>query len=264
MAEGHAVLYWARHLRALVGEPVVEVQVPRRWQVRARALLGSEIVDVSTRGKHLLIRFSGGTTVHCHALMFGSWQFGQPGMLLEKPKARVRLLLRTATREAVFFNGPVVELLSADELATHSKLKALGPDLLSPAFDRAETWRRLSCAPDREVGDALLDQTIVAGIGNIYKSEGLFLVGVDPRRPVGSLSRERVESLWDTLVPLMSEAAERDGRATTLPPELLTPGRRHWVYRCTGRPCLRCDTRVASVRQGSLGRRSYYCPRCQG
>ncbi len=263
MAEGHAVLYWARRLRSLVGEPLVAVQAPRRWASRADALAGARVAEVGTRGKHLLIRLSEGTTIHCHALMVGGWQFGHPGMDLDKPEERVRLRLRTARHEAVFFNGPVVEFLTPEEREAHPKLNALGPDLLSPSFDREEVWRRMGREPERELGDTLLDQTIVAGIGNIYKSEGLFLVGIEPRRPVGAVSREEVETLWDTLIPLMLEASEKDGRATTLPREFRTRDRRHWVYRHAGKPCLRCGTRIRSVRQGELGRRSYYCPGCQ-
>lgn len=176
------------------------------------------MTEVSTHGKHLLVHMSGGLTLHCHAMMFGSWQFGRPGAEPRKPEKNVRLRLRTRSHEAIFFNGPVVELLTGEELRSHKRLSALGPDLLHEDFDREEAWRRLSAQPSRPLGDAILDQRIVAGVGNIFKSEGLFVARLDPLALLGAVPRERIYQLWDLLTPMMRENA-RLGR-------LLTGGRR--------------------------------------
>lgn len=263
MAEGHSILRWARSLRPLVGQPLVQVDLPKRWAERAAGLPGQQLSEVQTHGKHLLLHLSGGLTLHCHAMMYGSWQFGRPPLKLRKPEKNVRLRLCTATHEAVFFNGPVVELLTTGELRTHKRLTSLGPDILHPGFDRDQAWERLRRADDRPLGDAVLDQRIVAGIGNIFKSEGLFLAGLDPRATVESLHRTQVERLWDRLIPVMLENARRSGPVVTLHRSLRRGGERHWTYRRLGRPCFRCNSMIEMVRQGELRRTTYFCVRCQ-
>jgi DNA-formamidopyrimidine glycosylase len=263
MAEGHAVLRWARSLLPLVGEPLVAVDAPARWRERARRLVGSRVARVETRGKHLIVHVSTGEAIHCHAMQYGSWQVGEAGMRLRGEERRVRLRLRTPAHEAVFFHGPVMEILAPDELASHPALAALGPDLLADRFDRDEAWRRARGAGDRAIGDVVLDQRVVSGIGNIYKSEGLFLARIDPRRPAADVAREELERVWDALIPLMLEGARHHGPTTTLPPAMREDGARHWVYRRRGRPCHRCGTPIEMVRQGELRRATYHCPRCQ-
>jgi endonuclease VIII len=263
MAEGHAVVRWARSLLPLVGEPLTRVDAPRRWQERARQVVGARIVRVETRGKHLLIHASSGRTIHCHAMQYGSWQVGVTGMALRKEERYVRLRLRTPTLEAIFFHGPVMEILTPDELDSHAVLTALGPDLMGDDFDRNEAWRRTQAAGARAIGDVVLDQRVVAGIGNIYKSEGLFLAGIDPRRVAGDVTRVELERVWDELIPLMHEGARHHGAITTLPAKLRTDGQRTWVYRRRGRACFRCGAPVERVRQGELQRATYHCPQCQ-
>jgi DNA-formamidopyrimidine glycosylase len=263
VAEGHSIVRWARALRALVGEPLELVETPQRWAERAAALRGERLTAIGTHGKHLLLHSSIDLTIHCHAMMYGSWQFGAPGMGLRKPAKQVRLRLRTGRREAVFFNGPVVEFLTAAELAGHDKLAALGPDLLHDDFDRDDTWRRLQRHRRRALGEALLDQRIVAGVGNIFKSEGLFVAGLDPRSPVGLVARDSIERLWDLLIPMMASNARRSGPILTLHGSLRRGGERYWVYRRRGKPCFRCGTPIEMLRQGQLKRTTYFCPSCQ-
>lgn len=172
MAEGHSILRWARSLRPLLGQPLVRVDLPKRWADRMAGLPDQHLREIQTHGKHLLLHLPEGLSLHCHAMMYGSWQFGRPAMKLRKPEENVRLRLRTANHEAVFFNGPVVELLTAEELQAHKRLTALGPDILRPDFDREEAWKRLRRTEERPAGDALPDQGIVAGIGNMLNPRG--------------------------------------------------------------------------------------------
>ncbi len=263
MAEGHSILRWARSLQPLLGQPLVQVDLPRRWADRAANLPGQQLREIQTHGKHLLLHLSEGLALHCHAMMYGSWQFGKRGMNLRKPEKNVRVRLRTADHEAVFFNGPVVELLTAEELRTHKRLTSLGPDVLHPDFDRDQAWERLRDAQDRPIGDAVLDQRIVAGIGNIFKSEGLFLAGLDPRAAVKLIERAEIERLWDRLIPVMLENSRRPGLVVTLHRSLRRGGERYWAYRRTGRPCFRCNSMIEMVRQGELRRTTYFCRSCQ-
>ena len=264
MAEGHAVARWARELRALVGEQITRVAAPARWSERAASLVGTRIGDVRTHGKHLLIH-CGDYVVHCHAMQYGSWQVGEPGMVPRKETRYVRLRLATEAHEALYYHGPVMEILTPAELRAHPAVSALGPDLLHAEFDRAEVARRIRATgtADRAAGDVVLDQRVVAGIGNIYKSEGLFLARIDPRRSAGGLSDQELDRLWDALVPLMHEGTERYGRTTTLPEALRAGGEFNWVYRRRRRPCFRCGAEIAMVRQGELARATYFCPGCQ-
>lgn len=254
---------WAQALTALVGEPLEVAELPRRFGVRARGVVGKHLRSVETWGKHLLLNLSDGQTIHCHALMYGSWQVGKAGMRLWKDPRYVRLRLRTAAHEAAFFHGPVVELLTPEERKSHPRLRTLGPDLMSPGFDRDVAWRRLQKRGTREVGDAVMDQRIVAGIGNIYKSEGLFLAEIDPRRRTDNVSRQDIERLWDVVIPLMWQGAKTHGPITTLPESLRKGGERNWVYRRRGRPCFRCGVDITLFHQGQLRRATYVCPACQ-
>jgi formamidopyrimidine-DNA glycosylase len=236
MAEGHAVIRWARALGALVGEPLEEARLPKRWEDRGATLVGEQITNVETRGKHLLLHVSNTETIHTHAMQYGSWQVDERGMMLRKAASYVRLRLVTTAHEAVFFHGPVIELLTADELANHAALLALGPDVMLPTFDRDEVARRVAATGERPVGDVVLDQHVVAGLGNIFKSEGLFLARVDPRRAAASVTPTELDLLW--------RGTERYGKNTPTPPYLQQAGHLHWVYHCQRKPCLRCTTPI--------------------
>lgn len=262
MAEGPTVARWADELQVLVGEPLVRVQAPRRWHERAASLIGQHITQVRSHGKNLLIEVGDDTIIRCHAMMYGSWQIGGPGMELRKPESRIRLRLQTPLHEAVFFSGPVVEFLTPDEAVSHPTLSTLGPDIMDPGFDRKEAWRRLQRHPDLTIAEALLDQTIIAGIGNIWKSEGLYLAGIDPRRLVREVSREEIERLWDVLIPPMNQS-RLTGRIETVPAERRGPGLWRLVYGRTGRPCLDCEGVVKQIAQGQGRRRTYFCEACQ-
>lgn len=269
MAEGHAVVRQALRLRALVGEPLVEVRMPKRWGERPQTLIGQHLLTPRPRGKHLLLPLSGGETLHTHGAQYGSWQVGEPPLDYRKPEAAIRLL--TGAHEAVFFFGPTVELLTADELATHGRLNALGPDIMGTTadltaggpFDRDEAVRRLRALGDVPAGSAVQDQRAVAGVGNIYACEGLFLAGVDPRRPAGDVADGEWERLWDALQPMMWDGTTRYGRTVTVPTEMQDAGETRWVYQRKGKACLVCGTPVEKVALPPFERAAYLCPVCQ-
>jgi endonuclease-8 len=156
MAEGPTVARWADQLQTLVGEKLLEVRAPKKWQERAEGVVGRSIVAVRSHGKNLLIELSDGTIIRCHAMMYGSWQIGKRDLELLKPEARIRLRLRTRNHEAVFFSGPVVEFLTPEEARSHHTLSALGPDLMADNFDRDEAWRRMQLRPELSIAEALL------------------------------------------------------------------------------------------------------------
>jgi endonuclease VIII len=267
MAEGHAVIRWARNLRALVGEPLREVRLPQRWHERVQSLPGQHITEVQTHGKVLLLHLSGGETILCHAMQYGSWQVGEPGMTLRKDPKYVRLRLVTDAHEAVFYHGPIIELLTPEELAKSERYTSLGPDVMAADFDRDEAWKRLQSLDNsmRPIGELVLNQRVIAGIGNIYKSEGLFLANIHPCRPAAELNRTEMDKFWDAVIPLMWEGTERYGRTLTLSAEMreLHPGVTRWVYARKGKPCLRCGTPIQKILQGATARSTYFCPICQ-
>lgn len=264
MAEGHAVARWADALQALVGEQVREIHVPPRWRDRANNLVGTEIAAVRTHGKHLVLSFSNDWVIHTHAMQYGSWQIGSRREALRKDERFIRLRLTTPRRRAVFFHGPVMEVLTRDEFASHERFHSLGPDLLHDDFDVEAVCRALAAQGDREIGDAILDQRVVAGIGNIYKSEGLFLALIHPLRPSRDVQTDELRVLFRELIPLMQDGRRKYGMTITLPEELrLEPWMRNWVYQRRGHPCFVCATKIEMVRQGDFQRTTYYCPNCQ-
>jgi endonuclease-8 len=162
------------------------------------------------------------------------------------------MALRTESGAAAYqFGGPILRLLSAGELRRDRRLRQLGPDILGSDFTAATGVRALrAAAADRAIGDALLDQHLIAGIGNIYKSEALWDAGVVPQRPIGELSGERLESVVDAAMSLMREA-------------VITGRQPKRIYRRVGMPCPRCGETIRSGGQGDANRMSYWCPRCQ-
>ena len=264
MAEGHAVARWGDALRVLVGDTILAVETPPRWQARADQLLGTRLTGVVTHGKHLVLEFSNDWVIHTHAMQYGSWQVGSGREPLRKAARFVRLRIDTPTRRGVFFHGPVMEVLSREEFAAHERFHSLGPDVLHPNFDAGAVHSAISAQGEREIGDVVLDQRVVAGIGNIYKSEGLFVATIDPRRPASSLHLEETTTFFAEVIPLMEAGRQRFGMIETLPEELRhEPWMRTWVYRRRGQPCFVCGTPIQMLRQGAFQRTTYFCRECQ-
>ncbi|MFF4607428.1 Fpg/Nei family DNA glycosylase [Streptomyces sp. NPDC001339] len=271
MPEGDTVWRLAQRLHdALAGRPLTrcDLRVPRLATVD---LTGREVSEVVPRGKHLLTRFEGGLTLHSHLRMDGTWRVYAAGERWRGgPAHQIRAVLGTVERTAVGYRLPVLDLLrTADESQVTGHL---GPDLLGPDWDPGEALRRLLAAPERPLGEALLDQRNLAGIGNVYKSELCFLLRTSPWLPIGELpGPERVPALAKKL---LEANKQRTARTTTLwghrsPPFDGRAGarsdRRLWVYGRAGLPCLRCGTTVRTTGQESTAdeRVTYWCPACQ-
>jgi endonuclease-8 len=260
MPEGDTVWLAARHLdKALTGRVLTrsDFRVPRYANTD---LTGRAVTRTRPRGKHLLTEVDGGITVHTHLRMDGTWRI-RPAAERLPGDYRIRLVLANEAWQAVGRLLGVVEVLPTEQV--DRVVGHLGPDLLGPDWDTAEAVRRLRAAPERPVGEALLDQRNLAGIGNLYKAEVLFLRGLDPWRPAGSV--DDLESVVDLARRLLDANKERWEQATT---GNLGRGEDTWVYRRAGRPCRRCGTRIRVHRPGGQSgdpeeRITFWCPHCQ-
>ena len=233
-----------------------------------RPLAGRTVEGVASRGKHILMTFSGDLVLHTHMRMHGSWHGYAPGAPWRLPARDMRVLVATAKFVAVGFNVPVAELLTARELVRHEALRQLGPDLLDESFDaEAAVARARSPQAVAAIADVLLNQRVVAGIGNEFKSEVLFVAGVYPFSPVSAISD-------GDLMRILGIARDQL-RANTAVRGRLAPsrGRRTrdslgrdgalWVYGRGGRPCRKCATPIQTKKTGVDARLTYWCPRCQ-
>jgi len=227
-------------------------------------------VRVDARGKHLLMHFSGDLVLRTHMRMSGSWHLYRPGERWQRPARDLRILVATAAFEAVAFNVPIAEFETARTLERLEVLGHLGPDVLAEGFDAGEAVSRIRARGAEEVGCVLLDQRALAGIGNIYKSETLFVCRIDPFAAVASLSLEEVQALVATARRLMkANVGASSGDAITTFAGLhgttgrFPPSARHWVYGRSGHPCRRCGTPIRSRLQGLEARRTFWCPTCQ-
>jgi len=242
MPEGDALARAARRLQVLVGERVeVETPHPRAAVKRlVERLDGRRLLGVEAAGKNLLLRFEDGVVLRSHLRMSGRWQVCPRG---SKLVGRPWLVLRGAEREAVLWNGPVLEL---DDRA----IRRLGPDILGQPPDLDTMVANLRRDPRRAVGDALLDQRLVAGIGNVWKAEALWQARVSPWRPVADVSDEELRAVLESAHELMTASLE-------------TGGERRFVYNRAGRGCRRCGTPIEAHGQGDDNRTAYWCPACQ-
>ena len=263
MPEGDTIWRTARTLHAaLAGKTVLAFASSLPAVAAAASRLGvvSRAVEgVEARGKHLLVRFSGGACLHTHQGMRGSWHLYRPSGAWRQKASRARVVIEVQDAVALCLLSPVVEVLSPAETARHPALARLGPDLLKPDFETAFAHRRLRERGALEIGVALLDQTALAGIGNVFKSEVLFLVGVSPFARVREIDDATLDRLVATARDLMLRSLGTGIRRTTTP---LAAGL-VWVYRRSGQPCRRCGDQVRRCVQGEAARSTYFCPTCQ-
>ena len=264
MPEGDTLFRTAAGLRPfLVGRTVVAAHA-RQPGPRADLLVGRTVTEVVAIGKNLVIRFDLGLELRTHLGMKGSWHRYRPGERWRRPPARARISLEVPGAVAVCFDAPTAEILETRAESVHPPLARLGPDLLSDAFDADEAMRRLR-APERAslaIATALLDQRALAGIGNVYCDETLFLERVDPFARVADFPDEVLLGLVERARVLLDVNRATVLRTTTSAP-LAATGSRLWVYGRAGRPCRRCGALLVARRHGDLPRRRTWCPRCQ-
>lgn len=274
MPEGDTIFRAAKTLdRALAGHNVTHFEsvLPRLTRVDVdQGIRGRTVERVEAHGKWLLMHFSGGLILLTHMLMSGSWHIYRPGEQWRLPRRAMRVVLSTEQIIAVAFNIQVAEFHTHESLKRRAGFSALGPSLLSAEFEPAQGAARLLAHPEMEIGNALLSQSIVAGIGNLYKSEVCFACGVHPFRKVASLTPNEVSCLMATARKFMSaNVTDASGgqivtcrglRRTTSRGK---PDERLWVYRRTGEPCRRCGSEIQSRKQGSDARTTFWCPQCQ-
>jgi endonuclease-8 len=254
--EGDTIHYAANRIRpVLAGQVPDEVRTPHprfarsRWEER---LADRAVTSVDAHGKHLFIRFEGDLTVHSHLRMSGAWRVQDSE---RRPSRAAWLALRRGERLVVQLNGPVLELMTESRVRFDQRLSRLGPDVLAPELDSERFLRRLrEDDPTRPIGDALLDQRTIAGIGNLWKVEGCFEARIDPWRPTGEVSDREALEIVLACRPRMQRSA-LDGRQD----------RFRRIYGSAGRPCPRCGpgSRIRSRGQGENNRTTYWCPACQ-
>jgi endonuclease VIII len=256
MPEGDTIHHAANRMRPVLAGavPAVETPHPRhrldRWPQR---LAGQAVEAVDAHGKHLFIRFEKDLVLHSHLRMTGSWATYQDGRRWRRSPKRAWLVLRARDHAVVQFDGPVLELLTESRTRFDRRLALLGPDILAPELDEAGILGRLRADdPARAIGDALLDQRTVAGIGNLWKVESCHLAGIDPWRSAGAVTDDEVLAILRAARPRMQQSA-LDGMQD----------RFRVIYGRAGRPCPRCGTTLAGRGQGDDNRITYWCPGCQ-
>ena len=259
MPEGDTIHSAARRVgAALVGSPIESIETPQprhaldRWPER---LAGRAVRAVEAHGKHLFLRFDGDLTIHSHLRMGGWWGVFRRGERWRRSPHRAWLVIRTPEHEVVQFDGPVLELMTDGRSRFDRRLAALGPDVLGDELDVAEVLRRLRAGdPSRGIGEALLDQRTIAGIGNIWKSESCSVAGLSPWRRVDQVADEEVAAVVEAARTLMRRSVDGRGHLAR---------REARVFERTGRPCPRCGTTIRQRGQGDDNRTTYWCPGCQ-
>jgi len=259
MPEGDTIHFAANRIRPVLQghvPDVLETPHPRfgrdRWSDR---LEGRAVRSVDAHGKHLFLRFEGGLTIHSHLRMTGSWRVFDRNSEWHRSPRSAWLRIRRGEREVLQFNGPVLELMTDSRTRFDQRIAGLGPDILAPEFDYERFLRRLRADdPTRPIGDAVLEQRTVAGIGNLWKVEACFEAGIDPWRPAGSVTDEEAVAIVDAARPRMQQSA-RDGNQT----------RHRRIYGRAGLPCPRCGagSLIRARGQWDDNRPTFWCPRCQ-
>ena len=274
MPEGDTIYRTARTLeRAIGGQQVTRFEsvLPKLERVDYDTpLAGRTIEKIVPYGKWLMIYFSGDLILLTHMLMSGSWHIYRPGEAWQRPRSDMRIVIETAAMVAVGFRVPVAEFHTARSLARREGFNRLGPAPLAEDFDAGAAIANLESRPELELGIALLDQKLMAGLGNVFKSEVAFASGLNPFRRVGTLSRDQLETLVGTARKfLQANVAHTSGEHNvSVVPFRRTTGRTKleenlWVYGRAGEPCRRCGSEIRSAKHRADGRVSFWCPVCQ-
>ena len=275
MPEGDSIFRAARSMHRVLASHVVtrfETAYAHLDRVNVDTpVAGRTIERVESAGKHLLIVFSGDLILRTHMRMNGSWHLYRHGEKWWRGPQAMRVRIDTADWVAVAFNVPVAEFVTAKELATTDPVARLGPDLLGREFDRDEAARRLLASAHQPIAMSLLDQRLVAGIGNIYKSEVLFLAGVNPFTPASAVPKQTLERMMDLARGLLKDNVI-DGTSPRIQTyrnlRMTNRASRHdeslWVYGRAGKPCRKCGAPIEMKKMGVEARSTYWCPKCQG
>ena len=269
MPEGDTIFRAARTLtRALAGKSIARASSSLPELANAK-LSGHRVEAIEAHGKNLVVRFDDGRALHTHMRMNGAWHLYRAGEPWRKAEHLARIVLEVDAANgdpplvAVCFSAPVVRLLRAGELDTDVKLASLGPDVLAADFDAPEAIRRLRALGAMPLGEAIVHQNAIAGVGNVYKSEVLFARRLDPFAAVASFDDETLLALVnDARRMMLRNVANGGGMRTTMTSRHLH-GSRFAVYDRSGQRCFVCGEIVRMRRQGSLNRSTYYCARCQ-
>ena len=276
MPEGDTIFRTARALsRALVGKPITGFRSNYPLLTRFHdetPLTGQSVDRVESCGKWVLIYFSGGGILVTHMLMNGSWHIYRPGERWRQPSSNMRIVLENSEYQAVGFRVPVAQMHTASSLARDRRIPKPTSDVLNPDFDAEAVAQRLRVCAQEEIGDALLHQHLLAGVGNIYKSEVCFVTGVNPFCRVTDLSPQQIDSLVSNAQKLIAaNVLETSGNAIVT---YRGPHRRTvftadpaaaslWVYERAGQPCRRCGERIRCRLQGPGARVTFWCQHCQ-
>lgn len=257
MPEGDTLHAHARSIeQALGGQALVRAESSR---LQLAPFVGHVLRGARAQGKHLLIELDTGHLLRTHLLMHGTIRVRDGCHEGPITNPHIRWLLASADKTAVCLDAPSVELLHEKQLSSHPILSRLGPDVLGPELDTAEVMSRLRREPERAIGSALMDQGILAGVGNVYKSEVLFITETSPFARIADLDEARLLSIIGTARSLMRRNVGGP-RRTTPRGRIAAP---YWVYGRSGEPCMRCGARILMQRQGPLARSTYHCAVCQ-
>ena len=259
MPEGDTIFRSAAKLGQSLEGCVIREATTTSLTLQTDSLIGQTIVNIAARGKHLLMHLSNTQIIHSHMGMTGSWHTYRRNHSWHKPASQAVLALYFDNAVAVCYSPKLLELLTAAELKRHRWLARLGPDLLAQEFDVAEALTRFRRRNELPMGEAPMNQSIVSGIGNVYKSELLYLDQTHPLTFVTDTSDETLTNIITRARKLLRRNVLGGPRRTRFRGD----GHTLWVYGRQGEPCLKCGAMIHLTRQGDLGRTTYFCPSCQ-
>ena len=259
MPEGDTIYRVAARMKNYVDGRRVHAFTDRQNAINPANFIRQTLLRTEARGKHLLMHFEHGQVMHSHMDMTGAWHIYPNGQPWQKPMQRCRLWFEFDRVQLVLFSPKFIEVFASERLPRHPLLARLGPDLLSPAPDIEAACARLHAHSTLPLGVALMNQQLVAGLGNVYKSELMFIERLDPFSPVGTLSPTRIAEILARGRTLMRRNLDGSPRRT----RYTSKGPRLWVYNRHRQPCFVCGEPIARTLQGDAGRSTYWCRSCQ-
>ncbi|MEP3481684.1 MAG: DNA-formamidopyrimidine glycosylase family protein [Fuerstiella sp.] len=269
MPEGDTIFVAASNLaKVLQSQEIAFAAADNATGIRATAwrglqrvsdLTGQTVTSVWSKGKHLLMEFCSGAILHSHMGMTGSWHIYRPDDVWQKPSKFAAVQMRTKRWCVVCFSPKMIELVTAGTLKRDPYFRRLGPDLLQEEIPDAQFVARFRTQDSTTIGEAVMNQTVVSGIGNVYKSEVLFCEHLNPKTLVSQLSHHQLLGIRDMSVKLMKRNLRNAPRQT----RFAADSQKLWVYGRQDQPCFVCGQDIQMMRQGELGRSTYFCPRCQ-